>query len=666
DESWLDQAADFASGNPLFAKEFVNLITTQPEAIPPSPASAAQGERSTSVRQTGHESAWKIWPTTLQGLIASRLDSLRPPELLMLKAASVIGSQFDLTLLGRVVPEQPQATMLMQSAANLLSHHLVQVIDRAASIYRFQHDLIREVVYGQLTRDQRQLLHNRAAMAIEDVHGENLAAQFASLADHWSKADEGSKTLLYAELAAEQAIRSGGYTEARRLLGLCFDHAGQQDRLLVPTARRLRWYRLSADTHFGLGNLAERSKDADAALRIAGTQRVRSRPHLVMDAVACLAAWTGRRVLSDIGIPLPSRTSEQSQELARIYRHHAAIAWFSSDPVAMTAHSIAALRHAEKGPASDVLAGASVEFGGILGLLGLRPLGRSLMRRALKIAEEADDRSMQAYAHLLTCLYEVGIGNWPVADKHAETCEQIAEKIGDRVNWSNVQAVRYWSLYYRNDLKAAEALADRFRARLEVDGNDQHRAWAYRFAGLSALRRQRPEIGRAWLEQAGAYLAGSTAANDRLQVIGLLALARYRCGDHAGAFQAALEGFSLIDDVGRPTGHAMLEGYAPLTEVSFHALMEEPQSATWRSAFAQCLGGLGRFQRAFPIGRPRYRIWRGLDLALQGKARASRRQFGQAEALARRLGMPWERDLAAMALAVGPEQFLQDLKDQKV
>ncbi len=665
DLPWLDQAADFASGNPLFAKEFAYLMATEQRAAMPSDIPADPAPSLDSGVSPGREQAWKSWPTTLQGLIASRLDSLRPPELLMLKAASVIGSQFDLNLLDRVVPEPPQSTSLMQSLANLLSHHLVLTIDRAASIYRFQHDLIREVVYGQLTRDQRQLLHNRAAMAIEDVHGDNLAAQFATLADHWSKADEGSKTLKYAELATEQAIRSGGYEEARWLLGLCFNHADGQGRHLVPTARRLRWYRLSADTHFGLGNLAERSKGADAALRIAGLQRPRTSPRLITGALCNLAGWGGRRLLGGLGSAPTAGRSELSHELARIYRHHAAIAWFSSDPIAMTAHSIAALRHAEKGPASDVLAGASVEFGGILGLLGLRRLGRSLMGRALAIAEQVDDRSMLAYVRLLICLYEVGVGNWPVADEHALICERLTEDAGDRVNWSNVQGVRFWSPYYRNDLETAEALAQRFAARQEVDGNDQHRSWACRFAALSALRRQQPEIACDYLERAQTYLAGSTAANDKLPAIGLLALARYRCGDRTGAFQAALDGLSLIEEVGRPTGHSMLEGYAALTEVSFHALLEEPESATWQSAYAQCLGGLDRFQRAFPIGRPRYRIWRGLDLALRNKANASRRQFQQAEALAVRLGMSWERDLAAMALAVGSEQFLQDLRNQE-
>jgi len=666
DQDGLDQAAEFAAGNALFAKEFAYLMAAERKAdlFAMTQTSVDLGDVAADLRSKQPKK--KSWPRTLQGLIATRLDSLEPPELLALKAASVIGSQFDLALLGHVVPDQPKPKTLLLTITDLLSRHLVLAIDQAAHLYCFQHDLIREVVYGQLTRDQRQRLHNRTAEAIEEVHQDNLTAQFAALADHWSKAEEGPKTLKYAELAAEQALRSGGHEEARRLLQLCFAYADNQRHRPVPMARRLRWYRLSADTQFGLGNLKERRKNADAALRIAGTQRYLVRPRQVVGGLADLAAWSGHRLFGKFRAKPPPGSAELSLEIARIHRHHAAIAWFSSDPIAMTAHSIAALRHAEKGPASEVLAGASAEFGGILGLLGLRKLGRSLMGRALLVADEADERSMLAYVRMLTCLYEVGVGNWTVVEEQALACEKLTDNIGDRVNWSNVQAVRFWSHYYQNDLDAAEELARRLSARLGVDGNDQHRAWAYRFAALCALRRKRPEIARDHLESASTHLMGSTAANDKLPAIGLLALARYRSGERTGAIEAALEGFSMIEDVGRPTGHSMLEGYAALTEVSFHALLEEPASPAWRAAFTQCLQGLDRFQRAFPVGRPRYYIWRGLEQALLGKDVAGRRLLLQAKTQASALGMHWERDLAAMALAVGPEQFLQDLRRHAV
>lgn len=670
DRTWREEAIGFAMGNPLFAKEYAYLISTR-QRTPEKRRLSREGDpgqgvhlQSASQRQNTGEGASPPFSVTLQSLITSRLDSLRPPELLVLKAASVIGSQFDLSLLEYVAPNRPGPKLLLKTIADLVRHHMVLTTDQKTATFRFQHDLIREVVYGQLTGEQKQVLHNRTAEAIEEVHSQHLPSQFAMLADHWSKADNSSHTIKYAELAAEQAIRSGGYVEARRLLSLCFEQADSDRQYRVPMARRIHWHRLSADAHFGLGNLAERGRDAERALRIFGKPHAKNRPRLIGGAIANLASWSICRLTSSLGVADKRRSSDLSLEIARIYRHSAAVAWFSNDPVAMTAHSIDALYHAEQTTPSDALAGASVEFGGILGLLGLRPLGRAMMHRAQSIAEQIEDLAILAYVHLLTCLYEVGVGNWERVDRSSLACEQLCDQIGDRVNWANVQAVRFWLPFYRNDLDVADALAKRLHERIQVDGNPQHQAWAHRYAALCDLRRKRPASARWHLERALDALGDTQASNETLPALGLLALARFRSGDRPGAYQATLDGLSLMETVGRPTGHAMLEGYAALTEVAFHALLEDRTSPTWQTAFDQCLSGLNRYRWVFPIGVPRYRIWLGLSQALHGRFRGSRKNFERAHNAAKRLGMPWEQELAGMAQELGPEQFLDDLRRQ--
>ncbi len=646
--SWVDEAVRLAMGNPLFAQEYAYLAWTRRQA------------GSGPARELGEGSEATV-PMTLHSLITSRLDSLAPRQLITLKAASAIGNRFDLPLLGKVIPDRPGPSELFSIMTELAQHHIVLVADEDTKTYAFQHDLIREVVYGQLTRQQKQDLHDRAAKAIEVVHGDRLDTQFALLADHWDKADNGSQTMKYAELAAAQALGSGGYIEAHRLLGLCFKQADANDLHWMQMSRRIRWHRLAADAHFGLGNIEERGKAAQIALRIIGTPHARTRAGHLGGALLRLAAWwsAGR-----LGLGRSPTDTELALEVARIYRHSAAVAWFSNDPITMAADSINALYYAERAAPSDVLAGACVEFGGILGLLGLRYPGRTLMRRALAISEEAGDRSSLAYAHLLICLFEVGIGEWAATDRHALVCEKLCDQVGDRVNWSNVQAIRFWSQYYRGSLDVAKALAERLRRYADEGGNNQHKAWGHRFCAACDLRRGQPSSAVHHLEQALDALGNARAINETLPVLGLLALARFRSGDRGRAFEDALEGFEQMESVSRPTGHATLEGYAALTEVAFHALLEDRQSPTWQSAFRTCLQSLQRYQRVFRIGKPRYYIWLGLWRALEDRPQASRRKLEKAYMIAGRLAMPWERDLAAMALRIGPTQFLDDLRHQ--
>ena len=85
--------------------------------------------------------------------------------------------------------------------------------------FTFQHALIREVTYQQLTREQRRDLHRRVAETLEREHEADLRPHFAALAHHWSHAEAPDATIRYSDPAASQALAAGAFEEAERLLG---------------------------------------------------------------------------------------------------------------------------------------------------------------------------------------------------------------------------------------------------------------------------------------------------------------------------------------------------------------------------------------------------------------------------------------------------------------
>ena len=103
-----------------------------------------------------------------------------------------------------------------------------------------------------------------------------------------------------------------------------------------------------------------------------------------------------------------------------------------------------------------------------------------------------DDQAAQAYAHMISCLYYVGHGDWPSAERSAKRCQELCEPMDDRVNWTNAQAVRFWMSHYRSHDAAALDAARHLRDRASETGNRQHRAWALRCLALCALRRDEP------------------------------------------------------------------------------------------------------------------------------------------------------------------------------
>jgi tetratricopeptide (TPR) repeat protein len=79
--------------------------------------------------------------------------------------------------------------------------------------FDFSHDLMREVVVGQLTAVRRQRLHRRAAQRLERA-----GAPAATLAFHWQMAGDVAKEGAYAALAGEQAAATYANQAAIRYL----------------------------------------------------------------------------------------------------------------------------------------------------------------------------------------------------------------------------------------------------------------------------------------------------------------------------------------------------------------------------------------------------------------------------------------------------------------
>jgi hypothetical protein len=61
---------------------------------------------------------------------------------------------------------------------------------------------------------------------------------------------------------------------------------------------------------------------------------------------------------------------------------------------------------------------------------------------------------------------------------------------------------------------------------------------------------------------------------------------------------------------------------------------------------AEAVGHLGRYARVFPIGEPRFRLYRGLLAWTDGRAGPARRDWRAALAAAERLGMGYDQALA--------------------
>jgi class 3 adenylate cyclase len=188
--------------NPLFLEESVrSLVET----------GALVGEPG-DYRFTQPMEQLKI-PTTVQAILAARIDRMTPEAKRLLQAAAVIGKDVALPLLLAIAdaPEHEVRAELtqLQGAEFLYEVRLFPDLE-----YTFKHALTHEVAYQGLLQDRRRDLHARITEAIERLAAERIAEQSERLAHHALRGELWEKAVSYLRQAGLRAMARGAHREA--------------------------------------------------------------------------------------------------------------------------------------------------------------------------------------------------------------------------------------------------------------------------------------------------------------------------------------------------------------------------------------------------------------------------------------------------------------------
>jgi len=151
------------------------------------------------------------------------------------------------------------------------------------------------------------------------------------------------------------------------------------------------------------------------------------------------------------------------------------------------------------------------------------------------------------------------------------------------------------------------------------------------------------------------YSTGEDVPRDvRIWAAGTLAEAAVRRKDAASAWQHLIRGVAVTTDrwyLFQLNAHAM-DGFFGLPG-AFLALKEVggiPAGVDATGVWKRAIGGLGVFCNGFPIGRPRYLLYRGLSAWLDGRQGAAQKAWNASLKAAEALKMPYEQGLAAFEI----------------
>ena len=237
--------AEKAGGNPFFMEEIVRELLERGDLV-------KEGNRYICRRPLDQIEI----PSTIQGIIAARMDRLSEDLKRTTQVASVIGRDFAYKILKSVMELGDE---LRGHLTNLVGLELLYEKTLYPELeYIFKHSLTQDVAYESLLKQRRQEIHGRIARAIEELYAEKLEPHYEILAHHWELSGNPEKAVEYLILAGEKSNRDNAVQSARIFLKGALDLSQAYQVSLEPT--------IEARVRHGLGTASRAIGDVDTAV----------------------------------------------------------------------------------------------------------------------------------------------------------------------------------------------------------------------------------------------------------------------------------------------------------------------------------------------------------------------------------------------------------------
>jgi len=282
-DSLVEKLYEGTEGNPFFTKELVRSLLD-------SGGIAKDQTGAWSLGATTDLSAGEL-PATIQQAVEKRIERLPEDLREVLSLASVVGKSFDFRDLEALAGDKDVEEAIDRLVEEgLLEEERESRGDRLT----FSSGVVRDVLYGAISRRKRRSLHRKYAEEIEKRHRGRLERVYPQLVHHYSQGDVPDKTVEYGLRMAKAALDAFSPEESARASKTVLEFLDEE------------WEgdpQLEADARMLLAQAYRMAGDIDAALKEAETAgRVFEREGKKQKAVAGLifateTAWQARKVI---------------------------------------------------------------------------------------------------------------------------------------------------------------------------------------------------------------------------------------------------------------------------------------------------------------------------------------------------------------------------------
>ena len=208
-QALVDAVFRETEGNPFFVNEVVRLLVADGRLDKPESVTS-----------------WSVTiPQGVREVVGRRLDHLSDECNRVLTVGSVIGREFDMKTVEKVLAQAEEGRMtgdrLIEVLEEAVAARVITEVPGRLDSYSFAHALIRETLYEELSTARRVRLHRQIGEVLES----DVDAHLSQLAYHFAEAAQGGgidKAIEYSKRAGERALEQLAYEEA----------AGHYDRAL--------------------------------------------------------------------------------------------------------------------------------------------------------------------------------------------------------------------------------------------------------------------------------------------------------------------------------------------------------------------------------------------------------------------------------------------------
>ncbi len=175
DEDFIDRAHHESEGNPFFLLEILNMLIEDENLV----------QTDGTWRVEGDVEKLQI-PSKVYDVVVRRLDRLLEEQREVLECASIVGEEFESSVVGEVMGFN--RIKLLKSLDKIeRTHRLIRSMEKK---YRFEHRKIREVLYDGVNTELREEYHRIVAESYQRLFGRDVEEYYKHIAHHFYKAKD--------------------------------------------------------------------------------------------------------------------------------------------------------------------------------------------------------------------------------------------------------------------------------------------------------------------------------------------------------------------------------------------------------------------------------------------------------------------------------------------